>query len=97
MPAIGLHELFHGEYKSRRRAHNLARVLALQFEVLGFDLQDARHAGEVRASLAAAGTPIGPCDVLIAAQARARDLVLITRNTREFERVPGLAFEDWEG
>ncbi|MFZ4768532.1 MAG: type II toxin-antitoxin system VapC family toxin, partial [Roseimicrobium sp.] len=41
-------------------------------------------------------TPIGPYDVLIAGQARARGLVLITRNTGEFARVPGLLMEDWE-
>lgn len=96
VPAVGLYELLYGAYKSRRTAHNLARVYALQFEVLDFDRQDARHAGEIRATLAAAGTPIGPYDVLIAGQARARDLALVTRNMREFQRVPGLAIEDWE-
>lgn len=63
--------------------------------VLNFDQDDAREAGEIRATLRAAGTPIGPYDVLIAAQARRRDAVLITTNTREFVRVPGLRIEDW--
>jgi tRNA(fMet)-specific endonuclease VapC len=67
----------------------------LDFKVLGFDANDARHAGQVRASLAAAGTPIGPYDVLIAGQALARNLTLVTSNVREFRRVPGLRVKDW--
>jgi tRNA(fMet)-specific endonuclease VapC len=63
--------------------------------VLSFDVEDARHAGAIRAELAAAGTPIGPYDALIAGQARARCLVLVTHNVREFARVPGLQVEDW--
>jgi len=74
----------------------LALVDALQFEVVEFDHEDARRAGEVRALLAAHGTPIGPYDVLIPGQARARELILVTHNTAEFERVPGLRLEDWE-
>jgi tRNA(fMet)-specific endonuclease VapC len=96
IPAIVAHELFYDAYKGLKTADNLARVDALQFEVLEFDREDARHAGELRAKLAAAGTPIGPYDVLIAGQALARGLTLITHNTREFQRVPGLFLEDWE-
>jgi tRNA(fMet)-specific endonuclease VapC len=65
--------------------------------VLEFDEEDARHAGEIRAQLASKGTPIGPFDVLIAGQARARELTLVTHNTSEFRRVPGLKVEDWKG
>ncbi|MFJ1260290.1 PIN domain-containing protein [Cupriavidus sp. CuC1] len=64
--------------------------------MLDFDREDARHAGELRAALAAVGTPTGPYDVLTAGQARARALTLITHNTREFQRVAGLRVEDWE-
>ncbi len=52
----------------------------------------ARCAGEIRAGLKTAGTPIGPYDVLIAGQAVSRELVLITHNIKEFERLPGLIF-----
>jgi tRNA(fMet)-specific endonuclease VapC len=52
--------------------------------------------GEIRANLARLGTPIGPYDLQIAAIARANDLTLVTRNAREFERVPGLRRENWE-
>jgi len=94
--AIVLHELYFGAFKSARRERNLALVDALRFEVLPLDTEDARHAGEIRAWLAVRGTPIGAYDVLIAGQARARDLVLVTRNLREFERVPGLSLEYWQ-
>lgn len=96
LPAIVAHELCFGAFRSRRQERNVAIVDGLQFETVGFDREDARHAGEVRAALAAAGTPIGAYDVLIAGQARSRDLVLVTRNAREFDRVAGLRVEDWD-
>jgi tRNA(fMet)-specific endonuclease VapC len=93
---IALHELFYGAFKSQRALRNLAVLDALQFEVVEFDKEDARQAGEIRASLAARGTPIGPYDLLIAGQAISRDLTLITHNTVEFGRVTGLRLEDWQ-
>lgn len=94
--AIVLHELYYGAFKSQRTARNVALVDGLQFEVLEFDEDDAKQAGEIRALLQARGTPIGPYDVLIAGQAKARKLTLITRNTAEFARVTDLRIEDWE-
>ena len=94
--SIVVHELFFGAFKSHRPTPNLAVFDALRFPVIEFDREDARHAGLVRAELAARGTPIVPYDVLIAGQALSRGLTLITRNTREFGRVPGLRIEDWE-
>ncbi len=94
--ALVIHELFYGAYKSQQRDKNLALLNQLQFEVLELDTEDAKHAAEIRAYLAAQGTPIGPYDVLIAGQARARNLTLVTRNLREFMRVPELSAEDWE-
>ena len=96
LPSIVMHELYYGAHKSQRAANNLARVEALQFEVVPFDAEDAQHAGELRARLAAAGTPIGPYDALIAGQARARGLVLVTHNVREFARVGELQVQDWQ-
>lgn len=90
------HELYFGAYRSQRTVENLARVEALQFEVLEFDREDARRAGELRALLAASGSPIGPYDFLIAGQAIARGLTLISRNIGEFQRVGGMRVEDWE-
>jgi len=94
--SIVAHELFYGAYKGSGVEENLRRIHAMRFENLEFDTEDARSAGEVRASLALAGNPIGPYDVLIAGQALARGLVLVTHNVREFSRVAGLAYEDWE-
>ncbi len=68
---------------------------AARLEVLDYDSQAAEHSGQLRAELARAGTPIGPFDQLIAGHARARGLVLVTNNVREFQRVPGLRNEDW--
>lgn len=94
--AIVMHELYFGAFKSARCERNLALVDALRFDVLPLDTEDARHAGDIRATLAAQGTPIGAYDLLIAGQARARGLVLVTRNLREFERVPALRTENWQ-
>ena len=60
-----------------------------------FDLENLREAGEIRAALEARGTPIGPYDILIAAQARRRGATLVTLSPSEFERVPGLLVVDW--
>lgn len=57
-------------------------------------LADQRYA-EIRHHLWMQGTPIGPNDLLIAAQALAADLTLVTANAREFERVPSLLIENW--
>ncbi|RPJ70927.1 MAG: type II toxin-antitoxin system VapC family toxin [Acidobacteria bacterium] len=95
--AVVIHELYYGAFRSQQVEKNAARVDALQFPVLEFDLEDARQAGEVRAHLASKGTPIGPYDVLIAGQAKARKMTLVTHNTSEFKRVPGLKVEDWKG
>ena len=96
LPSLVVHELYFGAYKSRNVAENLADVDGLRFEVLEFDVEDARASGQMRAALSVRGTPIGPVDVLIAGQAMARDLTLITRNTGEFSRVAGLRVVDWE-
>ncbi len=95
--AIVAHELFYGAFKSRRAERNVALVDALRLAVIEFDKEDARQAGKIRALLASKGTPIGPYDVLITGQAMARNMVLVTGNTDEFERIPGLRLEDWRG
>jgi tRNA(fMet)-specific endonuclease VapC len=93
--SIAVHELFYGAFKSPRPQRNAALVDTIAFPVIEFDREDARQAGEIRALLATKGTPIGPYDVLIAGQAVARNMTLVTRNMREFPRVPGLRTEDW--
>lgn len=95
LSSIVTHELYFGAHKSARVEASLKRLEALRFEVLPFDFEDSKAAGEIRAKLHAAGTPIGPFDVLIAGQALCRGLVLVTANVREFRRVGGLQIEDW--
>jgi tRNA(fMet)-specific endonuclease VapC len=94
--AIVVHELFYGAFKSQRLEANVVLIDGLQFEVLEFDKEDARAAGEIRAALVKKGKIIGPYNVLIAGQAKARNMILVTHNTKEFERVLDLRIEDWE-
>lgn len=65
------------------------------FETIPFGPEDARQAGAIRAELERTGRTIGPYDLMIAGQARARGLTVVTANTKEFERVPRLKHEDW--
>lgn len=97
VPSIVAHELWYGAYRSQKVAFNLEtlRLLFTDLPILDFDREDARVAGEIRAYLARQGTPIGPYDVLIAGQAKARGLTLVTNNTGEFARVADLTLEDW--
>ncbi len=98
LPAICLFEMRYGHAKSHRRAasdRQLDLFLARGISVAAFDAEDAAHAWEIRAHLEANGAPIGAYDTLIAAQARRRGATLVTANTREFERVPGLLVMDW--
>lgn len=95
--AIVAHELYFGAYRSQKIEFNLEtlRLLFADLVVLDLDHEDVRTAGEIRAMLSRQGTPIGPYDVLIAGQAKARGLTLVTNNLSEFRRVPGLELEDW--
>ncbi|HWS66485.1 MAG TPA: type II toxin-antitoxin system VapC family toxin [Steroidobacteraceae bacterium] len=77
--------------KTRRRVENFLRPLS----ILEFTSEDAASYAQIRARLERAGTPIGPLDTLIAAQAVLRKLTLVTNNQREFSRIPGLRVENW--
>jgi tRNA(fMet)-specific endonuclease VapC len=93
--SIVMFELYFGAFRSKQTSRNLALLDTTRFQILSYENIDARAAGEVRAILSAVGRPIGAYDILIAGQALARNLTLVTNNTREFRRVPGLAVEDW--
>ena len=97
LPSIVVHELAFGAYRSGKIDFNLSRLdtLTRDMAVVDFTSDDARAAGEIRADLARIGKPIGPYDVLIAGQAKARGLCAVTNNTSEFGRVAGLTVEDW--
>lgn len=90
-------ELVFGARHSQHVDANLRRLEAFFSELksLPFDDAAADEYGLLRAQLAAAGTPIGPNDLMIAASALAYDLTVVTRNAREFARVPGLRVQAW--
>jgi len=91
-------ELFYGAMRSNNPTRTLERQQDFleRFVSLPFGDEAALLFGQIRARLASAGTPIGAYDLQIAAIALANNLILVTHNTREFERVDGLQLEDWE-
>ena len=98
LPTIVVHELWFGVAKSSQALANTQKLEGFQRSLTGmldFSDDDARLSGQIRAELARRGTPIGPYDVLIAGQALARGMTLVTENTREFSRVDGLKLVDW--
>ncbi|MCB1656983.1 MAG: PIN domain-containing protein [Moraxellaceae bacterium] len=92
---ITQYELYYGAFNgsSQHLSANLLRIESIPFTTLTFTPEDAKRAAIVRA--ATKNQPIGSYDILIAAQALERDLILVTHNTREFMRVPKLRLEDW--
>ncbi|MDR0283434.1 MAG: hypothetical protein LBI33_00865 [Propionibacteriaceae bacterium] len=84
-----------GPRASPRLPPLLADLLACLNDIIPWDKAAADRTAFVRATLRKAGTPIGHTDSAIAGHALALDAVLVTNNTREFARVPGLAIEDW--
>jgi tRNA(fMet)-specific endonuclease VapC len=97
--SVVLAELFYGAHHgaAAKLTANLALIgrLQQQFRSLPFDDRAAADYGDLRAFLDANGTPIGPNDLMIAAIARIHRLTVVTNNTKEFSRVPGLKLEDW--
>jgi tRNA(fMet)-specific endonuclease VapC len=96
--SVVLFELWYGVARSGRRQENTERLRILlsgDISILPFQEEDAAMAGDLRATLEMGGTPIGPYDLLIAAQALRAGSTLATANVGEFSRVPGLAWQDW--
>ena len=97
LPAIVLFELELGIAKSsspRKRISQLKDFTAL-VNVIPFGPAEAKAAAQIRAKLEKKGIPIGPYDVLIAASAKANNLILVTHNLKEFKKIEGLQVEDW--
>jgi tRNA(fMet)-specific endonuclease VapC len=90
-------ELEYGASKSIKREQNriALRTFLSPFEIITFDLMDAEIYGIIRSDLENRGEPIGPYDMQLAAQALARDLILVSNNTGEFERIKKLKLENW--
>jgi|TARA_B110000116_G_scaffold225344_1_gene205278 tRNA(fMet)-specific endonuclease VapC len=97
MSSITLAELLHGAEKSERVEHNLKVIadLTSRLEVLDYDSQAAAHYGDIRADLERKGQTIGVNDLHIAGHGRAKGMILVTNNEREFNRVAGLRVENW--
>jgi tRNA(fMet)-specific endonuclease VapC len=98
VPSVSLYELWYGVAKSVQIEANTRRLelfLAGSVRVLEFGQEDARLAGQIRNTLERIGKPIGTYDLLIAGQAMARKMTLVTANAKEFGRVKGLVWEDW--
>lgn len=94
---ITVSELQYGVAKSKNRRLNELRVeeFLSPLEILPYDETATMIYGDIRLQLEKSGEPIGPLDLLIAAQALSRDLVLITNNEKEFNRVHNLKVENW--
>lgn len=99
LSTIVYHELMYGAAASARRRDNEQKIALFiasgRIDLIDFAQADAGKAAEIRAHLRREGTPIGPYDVLIAAQALRAGTPLVTANTSEFTRVPGLQVLDW--
>ena len=95
--AVTVMELEYGAAKSKwgERSREAMRAFLASFDILPFTTEDAALCGSLRARLAMAGTPIGAYDIMIAAQGIRRGLTVVTHNTGEFQRVPGIEIEDW--
>lgn len=95
--SITVAELFFGVEKSSKKEENLTSLnnFLLPFGILNFDSSDSVTYAKIRTELQKAGTPIGPMDLLIASQAISKDLILVSNNTREFQRVQNLKLENW--
>ncbi|MGI6220627.1 MAG: type II toxin-antitoxin system VapC family toxin [Coriobacteriales bacterium] len=97
IPAIVAAELFFGAENSTRIAENrlLVERLLQPYEILPFDATCAVVYGAIRNELKRKGRTIGPNDLLIAATAMANHGILVSRNVKEFKRIPGLRLETW--
>jgi len=95
--AITLAELVHGAEKSAHSEHNMSALqqFLLPLELADFDQQAALAYGKIRVKLEHDGQLIGSMDMLIAAHAIGLGAILVTNNVREFQRIDGLALEDW--
>lgn len=97
LSSVVVAEIEYGIAKSRRRLHNrrVFDTLLSGFRVIPFDAAAAKLYGPIRADLEKRGRLIGPYDLMIAAHAKSVDAVVVTDNTKEFDRVAGLRTENW--
>jgi tRNA(fMet)-specific endonuclease VapC len=95
--SITVSELYYGVSKSRFQKQNLKRLeeFLTPFQILSYDENASKFYGEIRSLLESQGNIIGPLDLLIAAHALSKNLVLVTNNEKEFKRIPSLKIQNW--
>ena len=95
--SITVSELHYGVCKSRRRKQSLKRLeeFLIPFKILPYDENASKYYGEIRSQLEKQGNVIGPLDLLIAAHALSKELILVTNNEKEFKRIKSLKVENW--
>lgn len=96
--SVTVAELQFGVYNSENIEKNRISLIKFltPFDILNFDDNDSEQFGKIRADLKKRGQIIGPYDMLIAAQALTKNLILVTNNTKEFRRIENLKIEDWK-
>jgi tRNA(fMet)-specific endonuclease VapC len=98
LSSLALAELYVLAYRLEnpiRRLDSIQELIDDDVAVINFDATCARLAGQVRAKLLKAGTPVPQIDLLIGSVALAYDMTLVTHNTADFQRIPGLRLADW--
>lgn len=95
--SITFMELIYGAEKhpTPEKMYSVVETMIARLDVLHFENEAAIHTGQIRAELSKLGTPIGPYDQMIAGHARSKGLILVTHNTKDFDRVSGLRLDNW--
>ena len=95
--SISVSELSYGVAKSRQKKQNAKRLeeFLIPFGILPYDENASKYYGKIRSELESLGQVIGPLDMLIAAHARSENLILVTNNEKEFQRIQSLKLENW--
>ena len=95
--SITLSELMYGAEKSLNVNRNLEAIeeFVSHLDVLPYDAKASQHYGQIKAALERKGEIIGENDIHIAAHAISQGLILVSKNVKEFKRVPNLALENW--
>ncbi len=94
---ITVSELLYGAFKSQQveRNLNIIEEFIMPFDIIDFDYKSAIEYGKIRAILEKQGQVIGNMDIQIAAIAKANDMILVTNNLKEFNRIENLKLENW--
>jgi len=97
LSSVTVSELLYGAYKSQHIEKNLKALegFLLNFQIIDYGYAASDEYGKIRAYLEKQGRVIGQMDMQIAGHALSEDMIMVTNNTKEFERVEGLVLENW--